>query len=165
VPNGMAIAQSVCPDRVSVSLAPGMRGTLATARRGPAQAFTMSAAPNVRALANEGRRAANAPTRVAVVLRATPSVSEDEQVVIQDLTAAGFTIVQTFSNHLVIDAQAPASVVSAYFQTAVNDFAQGPYGTRYANVSPLLIPAAIAPYVQSVLADNIVIAVPQSRLK
>src|SRR5581483_408680 len=46
IPNGMAIAQTVCPNRVTVSLAPAMRGLLATVSRGPAQAFRMSSAPN-----------------------------------------------------------------------------------------------------------------------
>lgn len=162
IPNGMAIAQTVCPNRVAVSLMPASRGTLATVSRGPAQAFRMSTAPNVRGLADQGRRADDATTRVALVLRATSSLADDEQTVIHDLTAAGFTIVQTFPNHLLIDAQAPASVVSTYFQSTVNNFSQGQYGTRYANVTPLVIPAAIAPYVQSAVADNIVVAVPQS---
>lgn len=163
IPNGIAVAQTVCPNRVTVSLTPASRGTLATVSRGPAQAFRMSSAPNVRGLADQGGRAGDTPTRVALVLRPTSSVAEDEQTVIADLRAAGFTIVQTFPNHLVIDAQAPTSVVSAYFQSAVNNFSQGQYGTRYANVTPLVIPAAIAPYVQSAVADNVVVAIPQAR--
>jgi subtilase family serine protease len=164
IPSGMAIAQTVCPNRGAVSLAPASRGTLATVSRGTAQAFRLPAAPNVRGLSDQGHRADDAPTRVALVLRSTSSVADDERTVIEDLRAAGFTIVQTFPNHLVIDAQAPASVVATYFQSAINDFGQGPYGTRYANVTPIIVPAAIAPYVQSALADNIVVAVPQSRL-
>ena len=162
-PLGMRVALSVCPNRTPASSARAMRGTVALTRAGAAQPTQLENVPNVRALRDLGRRSDDAQTRIVVVLRATSTVAESEQAAISSLTSAGFSILSTYSNHLVIDAQAPGSVVASYFQTEIHDFAQGRYGTRYANVDPDVVPAAIAPYVQSVVTQNLITAIPMNR--
>lgn len=161
MPLGMPVAHAVCPNRAPAQLLRAMRATSSLAQQGAAQPSVLPYVPRVDTLANLGRRSDVA--RVTLVLRATPSLAEDEQTVLGSLTGAGFTIVRTFPNHLVVDATAPASVVMSYFQTEIDDFNQGIYGRRYANIAPLTMPAAIAPYVQSVVTNNLVTAVPLTR--
>lgn len=159
VPSGMQVAQSVCPGRQPASLA---RASLVSgATPSPAKSPAPMKVPSVRGLTDLGRRTAGNTVRVVIVLRASSTTANDEQTVSAALTAAGFRIAKTYPNHLVIDADAPSNVVASYFQTDIHDFAQGRFGNRYANVTPLVVPSAIAPYVQSVISTNLVTAVPQ----
>jgi subtilase family serine protease len=161
LPLGMQIAQTLCPNRVPpAALSRAARGALGFARRAPEVATLVSNVPNLRGLADLGRRSDASATRIALVLRSTQTIAQDEQSVIASLTAAGFTVLKTYPNHLLIDAQAPASTVSAFFRTELHDFSQGRYGVRYANVAPAVLPASIAPYVQGVVTDNLVAAFP-----
>jgi hypothetical protein len=162
IPNGMAVANTVCPNRVPTYLSRAYGASAFVRPETTSQARTMQNAPNVRGLSDLGRRTETSTTRVALVLYPTATVAADEQTVIANLTAAGFAILKTYPNHLVVDAQAPASVVASYFQTQIDNFTQGSYGDRYANVTPIVIPAGIASYVQSVVADNVIVAKPQT---
>ena len=161
IPNGMAIAQTVCPNRTPSSLV-AMRSSSALEVRAPAQARTVGIVPDMRRLTDLGERSESEATRIAIVLRPTQSVAGDEQTVVADLESAGFAIEHTYPNHLVIDAQAPSGDVERYFGTTLHDFAQGRFGTRYANVAPLVVPSGVAPYVESVVADDVVSSVPQT---
>jgi kumamolisin len=161
MPLGMPVARAVCPNRAPARLVRAFRGTSALAREGPSRPAVLPYVPRVDTLANLGRRSDVA--RVTLVLRSTPSLAQDEQAVLGSLTAAGFTIARTFPNNLIIDATAPAPAVMSYFQTEIDDFAQPIYGRRYANTTPLTVPAAIAPYVQSVVTNNLVTAIPLTR--
>jgi len=160
IPLGMPIAQTICPNRVPVSLARATRGTLALVAHGPAAPTLVNNLADLRNLKDLGRRAADEPTRVALVLRATSSLAEDEQIVIASLRAAGIAVTETYANHLVLNAEAPASVLANYLQTEFRNFEQGGHGIRYANVSPVVLPAAIAPYVQGLITDNLILTSP-----
>ena len=161
MPLGMPIAKSLCPNRSPASLVRALRGTSALVRGGPSEATVLPYVPRVDTLSNLGPR--NDIVRVALVLRATSSLAQDEASVLGSLTAAGFTIARTFPNHLIIDATAPALIAMSYFQTEIDDFNQGIYGRRYANTAPVTLPVAIAPYVQSAVTNNLVTAVPLTR--
>lgn len=106
-----------------------------------------------------GERPSASPTRIAVVLRPTVTLHADEQTVVDRLRAAGFTIVRRFRVPILIDASAPAGTVARYFNTRFGNFQDGRWGTRYANTTPITIPADIAPYVSGVLTDDLVTAV------
>jgi hypothetical protein len=123
---------------------------------GEARDTEVTAAVKLHKMPDLGARSNTAPTTLSLVLRNTATLTQDEKTVIAALQAAGFQITQTFESHLVIQAKAPASVVNAYFGTAMHDVYQGRYGQRYANVAPITVPAAIAPYVSSVVANNLI---------
>jgi len=93
---------------------------------------------------------------VQIVLRYTGNSASDERTVIGALRQAGFTIVHTFSNHLVVDAQAPSATVERFFRAQMENVSQGRYGTRYMPVTQAVIPESIAPYVSSISLDNVV---------
>jgi Subtilase family/Tectonin domain len=156
VPVGMTFAQTLCPNRVPAAAsrrAASVRADLTA--HGAAEATTVNVVPQVRALADRGPRAASATTRVQLVLRPTPTVATDEQAVIGALRAAGFTIVQTFGNHLVVDAEAPSSAVESLFATRMHDVQQG-NAVRYVPVSAATLPASLAPYVAGLNLDDVV---------
>jgi Tectonin domain/Subtilase family len=156
VPLGMTFAQTLCPNRVPSAAARRpmtLRADLAT--RGPAEAVAVDVVPHVQALADRGARAASATTRVQLVLRPTASAASDEQAVIGVLRAAGFTIVQTFGNHLVVDAEAPSAAVEGLFATRLHDVQQG-NAVRYMPVAAATIPASLAPYVAGLNLDDVV---------
>jgi len=84
----------------------------------------------------------------------------EEQTVVGILRSAGFTIVQTFADHLVVDAQAPSSVVEQFFATQLHNVFQGAYGTHYAPSTAFVVPASLAHYVAGVTLDTLVSAQP-----
>ena len=153
IPLGMPVAQTVCPNRIP-ALAPFRR---ALAFAAPANAASVRGVPNVAGLRDRGKRASAAATRVAIVLKPASNLAQNEQEVIASLRSSGFTVTHASRNHLVIDAEAPAAAVARYFGTQFHDFDQHSYGVRYANVTPIGLPPAIAPYVQGVLADDLVL--------
>jgi subtilase family serine protease len=141
--------------------------------------------------ADRGRRKAQAPVSLAIVLRydhrrelmhlvdgiadprspsfrrfLTPSefnarfAPRPQQYarVLGALRASGFTIVRTYADRALIDARAPSRIAERFFRTRIHDFDQGRYGVRYANVTPLHLPAAIAPLVADVELNSIVYA-------
>jgi subtilase family serine protease len=152
IPLGMPVAQTVCPNRIPA---------LSRFRRSLAFAAPLSAAargvPNIAGLGDRGKRASAAATRIAIVLQPAANLAQNEQSVIASLRSNGFTVTHASRNHLVIDAEAPASVVARYFGTELHDFDQPSYGVRYANVTPIALPSAIAPYVQGLLANDLVL--------
>ncbi len=159
-PNGMAVAQHICPGHVLGTLAAGVRAA-ATVAQLPAEARgydNLRDLRNVRGLTDLGLRAASAPTRIGILLRSTPTLHADEATVVARLQAAGFTITQRFGNGMLVDAEAPASTVARYFATSFNDYAQDGHGTRFSNTTALTIPASIAAYVQGVISDDLVTA-------
>jgi|GEM_PF-1280863 len=157
LPLGMPIAQALCPNRVPLSAASGFAlQSQALATLAPAAARTIDVVPQIVGLLDRGPRNANATTRIQIVLRPTPSVASDEENVVGALQRAGFTIVQRFADHLVVDAEAPASTVDAYFGTSLHDVVEGRYGTRYVPVTTGTLPAEIAPYVASASLDDLV---------
>lgn len=162
VPLGMPIANSLCPNRVPTFVTRSFAAAAQSASYAPAVATSLRTVPDLRGTQDLGERSGSARTRVALVLRATSSLASDERTVVDALTAAGFTVTGRYNNHLVIDAEAPASVVDGYFQTRLHDVAQGQYGTRYANTSPVVLPASVAPYVQGVIAHNLIRMIPLS---
>jgi Pro-kumamolisin, activation domain len=83
---------------------------------------------------------------------------QQEQRVIAALRAAGFTIVHRYPNRTLIDAAAPSQAAERFFGTHVHDVAQRGYAARYANVSPLIVPAPIAELVRAVELNNLVFA-------
>jgi len=159
-PNGMAIATHICPGHVLSPLAGGARAA-ATVARMPAEARlydNLHDLRNLPGLDDLGVRSPGAPTRVGILLRATPTLHADEATLVATLQAAGFTVVQRFPNAMLVDVEAPASTVARYFATSFHDYAQGRFGTRFANTTALTIPAAIAPYVQGIVSDSLVTA-------
>src|SRR5579875_2366391 len=166
VPLGMPVAQTVCPNRVPLSLRRATQGAVSLSTQAPAEPTLLQNVPNLRGLQDLGVRPAGTQTAIVLTLRPTPTVAEDEQRVIAHLTSAGFTIGKTYSNHLVVNAVGPSSLVSSYFDTQIHNFAQPGYGVRYANVSPVVIPASIAAYVQGVIIDNLIVTgAPPHRLR
>lgn len=155
VPLGMIYAQSLCPNRVP-SLGARRRLAAAYTSYAPAQDATVNVTPRVGGLVDIGRRGQAESTRVQIVLRYTGNAASDERTVIAALQQAGFTVVRTFSNHLVIDASAPSATVERFFRAQMENVSQGRYGTRYMPVTQAVIPASIAAYVNSINLDDVV---------
>lgn len=158
LPRGMPIAQSICANHTpALGRVAEAQGIAPVDRYGAARDTELRDVPNALTRATDlGARAASAPTEVTLVLRATPTMAQDESSVIASLRASGFQITRQFSNHLVIVASASASSVAAYFRTQLHDVNQGRFGTRYANVTDATLPAAIAPYVHGVILNNLI---------
>ena len=155
VPLGMAFANSLCPNRVP-SLGARRRVATAYTSYAPAQDVTVDVTPRVGGLVDVGRRGQMETTGVQIVLRYSGNSASDERTVIGALQQAGFTVVRTFGNHLVIDATAPSATVERFFRAQMENVSQGRYGTRYMPVTQAVIPAAIAPYVNSINLDDVV---------
>lgn len=157
-PLGMQVAQTDCPNHaLSIASRPAYSATAAIAAQGPR---VLDRVPRVRGMSDLGERSPDALTRIAVVLANSPAAASSEQRVAEQLQSAGFTIVHRYADHLLIDARAPSSVVERYFNTRIHAIAQTRYAGRYANVSPIVLPAQIAPFVSGVVADNLVLARP-----
>ncbi|MDP9017430.1 MAG: S53 family peptidase [Candidatus Eremiobacteraeota bacterium] len=76
--------------------------------------------------------------------------------VLARLRAAGFTITQTFSNNLIVDAVAPSAAVEHLFSTEMHAVSQARYGMRVANVTPLSIPGGMRDIVKTASASNLI---------
>lgn len=156
IPNGAAFANAACPSNQPASIVMRPESIVQSAAHRPAEAFTVNVTPMVRDIVDIGRRSSNATTRIQIVLEPTSTLASDEATVISTLQSAGFTIVQRFSNHLVVDATAPSGTVERFFSTSMHDVSQGIYGTRYMPATSVTVPASIAPYVSGVNLDNVV---------
>ncbi|HVA29539.1 MAG TPA: protease pro-enzyme activation domain-containing protein [Candidatus Baltobacteraceae bacterium] len=159
-PYGMLVAAALCPSHVaSAHPMTAMHGTAAVAidTYGVARDTSLGFVPHLAGTTDMGSRG-SAPVKVVLVMRATPTLASDEANVVSSLQAAGFTITQTFPNHLAIAASAPASTVDRYFQTSIHNVSQSQYGMRYANTAPVVLPASIARVVHGAIVDNLVIA-------
>ncbi len=158
-PLGMPIARRICPNNVPALVNTAVHGTVALEPQGQPVARVLQNIPNLASRFGDlGERASSSPTRVAFVMRASSSLAQNEQTLVDALQSSGFTVVRRFSNHLVVDAEAPASVVERYFNTRIHDFSQGRYGVRYANTQPVVLPASISYMVDGVLTQNLVLA-------
>ncbi len=155
VPLGMPFANAICPNRVAPGILRAQTFTSFVTHR-PAAAFSVDVTPRIRGLIDQGARSAGAPTRIQIVLRPTATLASDEAGVVYTLQRAGFTIVKTFSDHVVVDATAPSGVVAAYFNTEMHDVVQSGYGVRYMPMTSVTIPSALAPYVAGVNLDDVV---------
>jgi hypothetical protein len=157
MPLGTPLTQTLCANH---ALAMHRRATAVQSGRRPAQAYTVDLRPNVRGLRDAGRRAGSAATRIALVLRpesaSATAAASDEAEVVAALRAAGLTIVRTFRNHLVVDAEGPSGAIERLFGTTLDDFAQPLHGTVYATVQPATVPASLAPYLNGLILDNVV---------
>jgi hypothetical protein len=157
VPYGMQFAQTLCPNRIPAArLRAPERITSAFTTRGPDVPVVADVAPKVRNVVDQGRRSPTRMTAIQLVLRPTASLAGDERTVIGVLEAAGFTITQTFTNHLVVDAEGPSGAVEQLFSTQLHDVAEGIYGLRYTPTTKATIPASLAPYVAGINLDNLV---------
>ncbi len=154
LPLGMPAAQALCPSHIWSYMARSQ--SMALEAYGASRNTDLNNAANLRGMSDLGARSSDAQTDVWIALRNTPTVSQDEQTVITELKNAGFQITQTFASNLLIQAKAPASTISSYFNTTLHDVSEGRYGTRYANATSMTVPAAIAPYVRAVVADNVI---------
>jgi hypothetical protein len=158
IPLGLPFAETACPNSQPAPTLQRPRTAMAYAALRAAAPLTLDVTPRVHGLADRGRRDPNAQTRIQIVLLRTASRASDEQTVIQALQNAGFTIVQTFSNHLVIDAQAPSATVERFFGTQMHDVAEENYGAHYLPATTVTVPASIASYTAGVTLDDVVAA-------
>ncbi len=156
MPLGMPIATTLCPNNIAFANRAMPGAAPATASLAAARPTALANVPNLRYFPDLGERAGGASVRLVIVLRDTPSLALNESTVVSQLSSAGFSIVGRYANHLVVDAQAPSSLVESYFGTRIHDVSQGQYGTRYANVDPLVLPASIAPYIQGIVANDLI---------
>ncbi len=153
LPVGKTVAAQMCPSR---NWSYVMRTQAAVQSLGAARDTDLKNAVNVRFMSDLGARGADTSTTVSIVMRNTSTAPRDEQTVIETLQAAGFRVTETYPSHLLIGATAPASIVNSYFRTAIHNVYEAHYGQRYANVASITLPATIAPYVQGVIADNVI---------
>lgn len=66
------------------------------------------------------------------------------------LERAGFRIERTYATRLTIDAFAPAPLAGRYFHTHIDRVVQPGAGVRYANVTPVMLPAELNGLVEAV---------------
>lgn len=157
VPLGMSFANTICPSRVAPLAAHQLATVTSLSIHGLSEAYDVDVRPRIRDLMDRGRRSAGENTRVQIVLRSTDTQATDERAVMGALHQAGFTIVRTFGNHLVIDAQAPNATVERYFATEMHYVEQGRYGTRYAPATRVRIPDSLAAFVAAVNLDDVIV--------
>lgn len=158
VPKGFAFAQTACPNHVPAGtlIARSPMSAMSRTAARTAQPLTLDVTPHVLGLADRGSRSSTQATNIQIVLDPASDTAAGEAAIVAVLQSAGFTITQRFSNHLVVDAAAPAAAVNRFFRTNLHDVTQERYGTRYLPVTQVVVPASIAPYVAGVSLDNIV---------
>jgi hypothetical protein len=93
--------------------------------------------------------------------RFAPTAQQEAQV-IAALKAKGFTVTQTFDNHTLVDATAPAKTVNETFQTEMHDVSQGQFGKRFMNVKPATLPSDLSGLVSDITMNNLVVMHRQS---
>jgi subtilase family serine protease len=155
VPYGMPFAQTLCPNRVPSGAPAALIGVAPTPA--PAQSVVVNAQPLTSSIGSDfGPKAASDQVRVQLVLRPTTTIATDEQTVIGTLESAGFTLVQTFPNNLVVDVSATTATVNTFFATTIHNVNQPTAGLRFSPSGTFTIPASLAPYVASASLDNLV---------
>ena len=76
--------------------------------------------------------------------------TDQQQAVINYLTSQGFTITQTYPNHMLIDFSGPQSLAERVFGVSINDY-QSPDGRDFfANATQPSFPAYLASYVTNI---------------
>jgi kumamolisin len=83
--------------------------------------------------------------------------AQQEDAVVNALTAAGFSVTKRFANRTVIDAAAPSATVERFFSTQMHTVRQGKYGERFANLTAATVPSSIASYVYTASLSNVVV--------
>jgi subtilase family serine protease len=159
VPLGTTFANALCPNRV-LSATARRPYTVIQAQTRTAQAYQIDATPRVRGLIDLGRKGANETVGIQIVVSAAGSIAANEAQVISTLTAAGFVITRTFSNHLIVDAAGPSSVVESLFSTQMHNASQPQVGNVYLPGTALTVPASLAPVVAGAVLDNVVLFSP-----
>lgn len=91
--------------------------------------------------------------------RFSPTMQQQQRV-IEELRAAGFSIDRTYDNRTTIDVSAPAHNVERLFSTELHQFRQGRHGIRFANVKPLRMPSRLAALVAAVDVNDLVLLHP-----
>jgi hypothetical protein len=81
---------------------------------------------------------------------------QQEQIVLDGLRRAGFTIDRRYGNRTIIDASAPVRTVERFFNTQIHDFRQAGHGVRFASVKPVVVPNRLASLVAAVTIDTVV---------
>jgi hypothetical protein len=158
VPKGGGFIQIACPNRAPASGLTRTRMSMASVAMEFPQhstAYTVDVTPRVNDISDLGVRDGNAPTGVQIVVQPDAAAS-NEAAVVSALQSGGFTITQTFSDHLVVNAVAPSSTVEQFFRTRMHDVSQGRYGVRYLPTTQIVVPASIAPYTARVTLDNVI---------
>jgi len=155
IPLGMPFAKTLCPNRVLASTARSATAATVAATLRPAQAYTTDVRPGILGLVDQGRKPASEPMRIQVGIIAGGSAAAGEAAVEAALQSAGLTVVQTFSNHLLVDATGPTSAVEAFFATQMHNERQA-QSTVYLPGAPITVPASIAPYASGIILDNVV---------
>lgn len=161
-PYGMNIAGAMCPSKVWTSRAAMRLQSQAYESYGEQHDTVLPFARRFDAAADLGERNANESANVMLVLRNTPTMAADSQTVISALRSAGLNVTMTSTDHSLVQVNGQSSAVNSYFRTSLHNVSQGKYGVHYVNATAMTLPAAIAPYVGAVLADNLVARIPLS---
>jgi hypothetical protein len=154
VPLGMPFANALCPNHVLASAARRPAQSVALQVR-PAQAYRADATPKVAGLTDLGPRNPSEITSIQVVVSPAGSIATNEQHVIDVLQAAGLTVDATYGNHLLVAASGPTSAVEQLFSTQIDNVAQAADGSAYMPVTPITVPASLAPDIAGVTLDTI----------
>lgn len=159
VPKGWSFVQTACPAHVPPAALVAQRSSMTVGQSSEfpvhTGAYTMDVSPRVPGMSDLGPRPESEPTRIQLVMNPNGDVAGSESAVVRALQAAGFTITQTFSNHLVVDAVAPSATVGDFFRTRINNVWQGRDGTHYMPTTQIVVPDSIAPYVARVSLDDV----------
>ena len=91
--------------------------------------------------------------------------ARQEAAVVAALRAGGLAVTRAFPNRTVLDARGPSASVERFFGTRIHTFAQGRFGTSFANVAPARMPSALAPLVQTVDLSGLIVARAAPRLR
>jgi kumamolisin len=78
--------------------------------------------------------------------------------VTSELQQAGFQIVNTSSNRVLVYAKASSAIAENFFKTEIHSVKQEDGNDRYMNVTPALLPDTLAPLVLAVHVDNLIVA-------
>lgn len=163
-PYASSVATAMCPSKVWTSRPAAYSAqSLARESYGEMRDTVLPFAQRFSDVTDLGTRNADQSTSVMLVLRNTATMLSDQRTVISSLESAGFNVTMTSANGSLVQVSGPASAVNRYFRTSLHNVSQRNYGVRYANATALTLPAAIAPYVSTVYADNMVARVPLHR--
>jgi hypothetical protein len=129
---------------------------------GPSRNVDLVNAINLGRMIDLGERDSGAQTSIWLGLRNTPAASQDYQTVVHALSVAGLNVGKTYGNNRVIEVIGTTSAINAYFGTSIHNVGEGRFGSRYANVRSMTLPAAIAPFVNAAMANNLIMHKPLS---
>jgi hypothetical protein len=153
IPLGMPFAESLCTNGIASNARSSPIITPLTSSRAT-QAYTVNVAPAIRGLVDEGRKAANDLVRIQLGIEPGDDIVANESAIIQVLEANGFTVVQTFSNHLLVDATGPSGSVEQLFSTQMHNALQAGKAV-YLPETRITVPSSIAPHASGVILDDV----------